>query len=249
MKEYVKNNWKKLDIPNMIIAGMMCSIYEILFYFVNSDPLYVPPEDSNSQFPYRSSTVAFDKLMLYQFFIYFFSIIAAYLLQRFFPRFFRKFRPFTLAWNIVTIEFSTGIIISIFKNYVGRARPNVFDSCNSTNVNGGKSNCPKAKTDEYYYESFRSWPSVHSQMGVSGMTVLGLFIQRLIKTKNMFGILISSAPILYGFYVGATIIRDFKHHPDDVLAGFVVGFVWALIGWDIMNDSIFKKSNNDQYFD
>ncbi|EAY19882.1 PAP2 superfamily protein [Trichomonas vaginalis G3] len=183
--------------------------------------------------------------MLYQFLIYFFTIVVAYLLQRFFPKFFRKFRPFTLAWDIVIIEFWSAIIVSIFKNYTGRARPNVFAVCNSTNVNG-RNNCSKVKSDSYYYDLFQSWPSGHAQMGVSGMTVLGLFIQRFIKTKIMFGILLGSAPILYGFYVGASRIRDFKHHPDDVLAGFVVGFIWALIGWDVMRGCIFEEETEPE---
>jgi phosphatidate phosphatase len=72
-----------------------------------------------------------------------------------------------------------------------------------------------------------------------GGTFAGLFFQRVVVSDQLWVAVAGAACTLLGFGIGATRIRDFRHHPDDVLAGLFVGWVCTYTVWSMARKRVF----------
>lgn len=243
--EYHEKRWyQKLDIANGVMAIISCVLWGAL-WALKPTMLYVPPNDSNSAFPQdkhnelptaiMGAVIAASAVIVF---------ILGVLLHRFFPKHFHGFHGWTFLWVILAAEGMSGFCVSIFKNYVGRARPDLYAVCGKDVQLNDPSSCPNLTKSEYYDE-FRSWPSGHSQTAMSGFMVLALFVQRIVRARNLIGTFCAALIVCLGIWCGATRIIDYKHHTDDVLAGFFVGFIFAYLIWHQMEGNLFYKPEEE----
>ena len=133
--------------------------------------------------------------------------------------------------------------------YIGRLRPNFYAMCGF-----GKSLLKCTADMAHQYEARQSFPSGHSglsfcSMGVLAWFALGCWIRKCNRTasnKNIlsFGTamkqknakiaaLISLSPLIFSTFVATSRIVDNWHHPSDVIAGTIIGFVCATISYHL----------------
>lgn len=233
-----KINWlKSVDIPNLV-----CMVVTIIAFiaanYVPVKQLYVPENDSLSSFPYpgkeQISTIVCAVIVIV---IGIVLIIAFYFISWKVKRYFNQFNPFTAVYTFITVIAVTNVCVNIFKSYVGRPRPDLYARCGTgASIN----NCP-GQTKKVAKDEFKSFPSGHSATAMSGLFFIALFIQKCVKTRKLWVTTLCFLFILLAFYIGATRIRDYKHHTDDVLAGFFVGFLFCYIIWWRTYKEIFPK--------
>lgn len=228
------------DLLTTIVVGIVCAIVSLVPHV---NPLYVPANDSNSAFPHNeNSTVPTIWLNIITFGCDAVIIVVFFFLQKRFPMWFRTFNPFAAAWSAITVVLMTVAVTEVFKVYVGRARPDIYSVCgNNVNFEECKKTLPKEIEDQY-----KSWPSGHSSIAMSGLSYIALFGIKLMKTTTMWATVIWSGFIMLAIYIGATRIVDFRHHTDDVLAGLFIGFLWSVILWSKLKKRIFTGDSTKQ---
>lgn len=237
-EESERIDWlKTVDIPNLV-----CMVVTIIAFiaanYVPVKQLYVPENDSLSSFPYpgkeKISTIVCAVIVII---IGIVMIVVFFLLSWKFKRYFNQLNPFTAFYTFITVIAVTNVCVNIFKSYVGRPRPDLYARCG---INGSINNCP-GETKKVAKDEFKSFPSGHSATAMSGLIFIALFVQKCVKTRKLWVTTLCFLFILLAFYIGATRIRDFKHHTDDVLAGFFVGFLFCYIIWWRTYKEIFPK--------
>lgn len=241
VKEKELRSWKKIfDIPNFITAVALVIIYVALL-FLPVNQLYVPPNDSLSSFPHKDKSTISTVLVVVIVVILglAFDIIFFFLSWKW-PHVIRPFAPFTNVWILVATIASANICVNIFKAYVGRARPDLYALCGP---NGNINDCPGVK-DSKVKDEFKSWPSGHSVTAMSGCLYLAYFSQKVCKSRNLYTSILPILLIILAVYIGSTRIRDFKHHPDDVIAGFFIGALYTDIIWRRCYKLIFPKDHH-----
>jgi diacylglycerol diphosphate phosphatase/phosphatidate phosphatase len=135
---------------------------------------------------------------------------------------------------LITVGLSW-FLTDMIKIYTGQLRPNFYEMCN---FNKQTLEC---ETDSAHLlkESRRSFPSGHASLAFSSMTTLTLYligkvgIQRHVHSKRItlctrVWYLLSFLPMLLAFFVAASRVHDFWHHPADVVAGSAIGIGCAL---------------------
>ena len=140
----------------------------------------------------------------------------------------------SLCFFFITLGLSW-FLTDIMKIYTGQLRPNFYEMCNyNKNTRQCESNNPHLLT-----ESRRSFPSGHASLAFASMTTLFLYflgkvgIQRNVHSKRITLLtrllyLLSFAPLLLAFFIAASRVHDFWHHPADVVAGSLIGVACSL---------------------
>ena len=230
-----KNIAEKYDFSDLFI----CTIVFILtgvFGLPKGNQLYVPPKDSNSRFPHPGfervpnwlviATAIVLPVTILLFLSYF---------QRMFPHYFRRFDMWRSIWSLVAnIGFAT-LCVCMFKNFVGRARPDLYAAIKDQSE--GTNSTFKGNPSD---DQFRSWPSGHASTVFSSFCFIALFVNKSIKKGNMFSSLAAAIIVYMAYYIGATRIIDFRHHTDDVLAGAFCGVLFTYLTWQKSGERCFK---------
>lgn len=235
--------WKEfLDLQGLYTALGIGVVLAICVFVMKVDPLYIPPNDSNSAFPHPGhSTIPTVWCGVIVFVVALVVIAVFFFLSRKFPQIFRKFNPFSAAWSGVNIVLTTLVVTYIFKNYVGRARPDVYAVCGE---NANMEQC-KQKIGKEAEDEWKSWPSGHSSVAMSGLSFVTFFGIKVVRSNQMWIVVLWSGFMMLALYIAATRIRDFRHHPDDVLAGLVFGFMFSHVLWSKFQKRVFMKEAKD----
>jgi phosphatidate phosphatase len=227
-----------IDIWSLVTAAVVIIIMCICRFATPLHDLYVPPNDSLSDFPYPGkSTVPTPILYILIFPVAFVLVCGAFFAQRFLPNRLREFNPFTAAWVFATIFGLTAGATDLFKNYVGRPRPDIYARCG---YNATYESCRSVIGDDALDE-FKSWPSGHASMSMCAFLFDALFVQELVRGRSLAASAVAGFIVFIPLYIGASRIRDFRHHTDDVLAGLFVGTLCTLVVWIRMHKRIFLK--------
>jgi phosphatidate phosphatase len=229
--------WKEfIDIPGLVSMIVIDVILGIFWFTLKVQPLYLPAGDVLSDFPFLGKdTLSEGAVIGIYFSLTIVLVVGGYHLAKHFPAWFHLFNPFSAMWFFLG---SAGLVIlctEFFKNYVGRPRPDLYGRCG---FNTSFDDC-KAQIGKDANDFFKSWPSGHSSMAMCGSTFLTMFTQKWLHKRELWAAAATSLFIFLGFFVGSTRIREFRHHPDDVLAGFFAGFVITYVMWNRMYKKIF----------
>lgn len=235
---------RAIDLVSLI-PGIVFAIIYVFLCFTNANRLYTPPDSPlvKSPHPDKETLPTWSALVI---------IIAAdlipaiffFFLSKPFPNVFRKFNIFTLVWTGVLVLTANGVCTNIFKSYVGRPRPDTEAVCGSENMN----DCLNAR-DSKREDQFKSWPSGHSSSAMSGLLFGALFVQNAFEVRGLWVSIASSLYVILAVFIGATRIRNYRHNPDDVACGFLIGAIYAFIIWDNAKKRIFtpiKWSNEEE---
>lgn len=151
---------------------------------------------------------------------------------------------------------STTLLTDVTKYTVGRPRPHFIEVCNP-NIDFDNKTCgtdaqPKYVTDYECKGNMTLFPnkkdrekkmkasrlsfcSGHASLTWFAMLYTAMFLQwRLMLTEEKKYMVLLKAIcqlgcLIFALYTSMTRISDYKHHPGDVLAGSVLGVVWAVI--------------------
>jgi undecaprenyl-diphosphatase len=88
---------------------------------------------------------------------------------------------------------------------------------------------PEYVNPSHYVDSY-SFPSGHAIVAMVLYLTLGALLARFVTTR-MQKIYVLGTAVLLAFIVGLTRVYLGVHYPTDVLAGWTVGLLWAIICW------------------
>lgn len=233
----------QIDFLGFIFALISFILWRV-FMQKSPNPIYVPPDFSSINYPISPNNTP--KRIL-DYFIFFGSISLMFVLNLI-SKYYHSCRSFNIIssiWSVITANCLALAVTCYFKSYVGWPRPNTYFICG---YNTNYETCNSSKKDSL----FLSWPSYHATQAMSGATFMAFFIQKFFPPYiffDMIGILMFFAAI----YVGANRIRNYKHHPEDVTAGLLIGFIISFFIWKGSKRKIFPKvsshgiSNEDTF--
>lgn len=149
----------------------------------------------------------------------------------------------------------TNIFCDYIKNFAGRLRPSFLAVCDVDfekvnaqylqfqNVTGGMSlesygprnlfDASICKGDpSLLVEERRSFPSGHTSFTFTTMTYLTLYLAGQLRlyhgTCRVWKYVVCSLPLFFAVLVPFSRLMDYRHHWEDVVAGALIGFVFAL---------------------
>lgn len=231
-----------IDLPDLIVLGVTAVLAVITFLTTKLNPLYVPENDSLSNFPIPNretvpGVILFPILIL----VPEVTFVIFYFLNKKFPNIFATFNIYGATWNLITSQLAVQLLTEVIKSYVGRARPDMYSRC-GYNAQYGTCN----QTGYVLSDSFKSFPSGHASGSMSAMYFCSVFVLKVVSNNSIFVSLAALLYILLGLYIGSTRIRDFRHHVDDVVAGFFVGYIITNIIWKNAKKRIFITQSDEQ---
>ena len=198
--------------------------------------IFVPENDSLSSFPHPDSeTVPSLALgaVLIVLPVAFFVIVL--LIGKKFTTAIKAFNFWALIWNLFIAQIAVQLSTEILKTYVGRPRPDMYSLCgNNTSYETCKA------TGSTLSDTFKSFPSGHAAGSMSALYFCAVFI---ISVINYDSILVSLGAMLFvllSLWIGATRIVDYRHHADDVVAGFFIGFIITQLIWKNAKKRVFN---------
>lgn len=140
---------------------------------------------------------------------------------------------------IICVVF-TGIATNFIKVNVGRFRPNFAARCWPDGAihsfdSDGRPKCVSTALDPL--EGMKSFPSGHTAWSTAGLGWLSFWLMGKLEcfkppTPPAMGdsplrLVISFLPFSLAIWIGTSRLQDYWHHPEDVLAGFILGIVMA----------------------
>jgi phosphatidate phosphatase len=227
------------DLAGLSVVVFLLLVLAIVHLAVPLTPLFVPPNDSLSNFPFpATSTISSAMCFILVILVNSAVILPTYSLGPRYPDHIRRFNLASAVWTSSSSVLLTVLVTEILKNAVGRARPDIYTRCgHNATYNKCAAAIGKAAADE-----FKSWPSGHASVSMSGFLHAFLFSQKVIRAEGLWVSVAWSAILVAALWIGATRIRDFRHHTDDVLAGFFVGFLFTWIIWTRNYKRIFWRA-------
>lgn len=229
------------DLPDLLSLLLAFILRGLQIYYTTMSPLYVPPNDSLSKFPIRPDTVSADLLHNIVLIAIVGSIFLLFFFHRLFPIWFREINILAAIWVWGCEACLVELMTDLFKKFVGRPRPMFYEMCGA---NTQYETCNPTVAIGTRNDLFQSWPSGHATDAMQGFLFTALLWKRGVVSSvswvSTFAIGLSSI----GFYIGATRIRDYKHHTDDVLAGFVIAALVCGVIWYRGHRRIFPKAKS-----
>lgn len=239
MKERIKNIISIIDIPNLLVAIASIISWQCVTTS-KTHPQYVPPNSQQFSYPNTKEQAFTRQVLEYTvFFVGLDIILLLFLLHRFLPKYFYPIRFFSTCWIFLACVGLCNTIANSLKGFVGRPRPDMYSVCGD---NANYDTCISKKRDK----EFISWPSTHASMSMSGLLFSSLIMLGSFRKPHLYLIVIALLPTALSIYIGATRIREYKHHTEDVTAGFFFGALFANIFFWSMKKKIFPKIKKRQ---
>ncbi|XP_053395888.1 phospholipid phosphatase 1-like [Mercenaria mercenaria] len=146
------------------------------------------------------------------------------------------------------------LVVDAVKNKMGVLRPNFFDVCkpqfNRTSCPGYISNytCTGNEENKELRSSRQSFPSGHSAFSMYIAIYFCIYIENRLQIKfsRLLKFFLQSGLVFIAILCGLGRIKDNKHHPSDVIAGYILGigvavFVHLVIGRTFMKAAGVKE--------
>ena len=121
--------------------------------------------------------------------------------------------------------------MSSYKGYadaVSSGNYTSYLSQTTTNAIGSYSDCLDTAN---LSDSISSFPSGHSSLSFAGMTFATLVLLKMFRVSDFgtLGGMLCFSPLVLASYIAITRVQDYKHHEDDIMAGFIIGTASAVI--------------------
>lgn len=147
---------------------------------------------------------------------------------------------------------------------IGRLRPHFFAVCQPLLADGSSCQdaqnvgryissytCSNANMTDFLHEQLnQSFPSGHASMTMYSMLYLAIYLQAALSTRisKLLKHLLQFLFVMFGWYVSLTRITDYWHHWSDVLAGALLGVLFAWLTSVYVTDLFaFKRWNRAGY--
>ena len=140
-----------------------------------------------------------------------------------------------LKWYVIGLMV-TIIVTDVGKMAIGRLRPHFLDACrpdfalfNCTDTQGFPAyvrNVECQGDPEIVSDARLSWPSGHSSIAAFFSVFLAAYLSSL-PILSVLRVLLTLLSLMTSFLIGLSRVLDNKHHPTDVLSGWVIGVAVA----------------------
>lgn len=206
-------------IPDVILVFVLGIS---LAFLSKSEPkrLYIPEDYPLCKFPYKNAGISgFVNLMVVTVIPIVFYLIMYIVLKV------NDEVEYVVPYNVIGVTclhlgsiFISGLMCHFVKNYVGRPRPDYYDYVKNIAAN-------HPQKEVMAKEAFKSFPSGHSCTAASGCLSFCLILSKMLYCHDLWCIFLKIIPISYAFFIGTCRVREYRHHPDDVIAGMLFGFI------------------------
>lgn len=241
-------SFKKWKISDVILCGILFLInipvyYQLPFqrqFFVNDLTISHPHAEIE--------TVSNSALVVYSYFIPFFTIILFSLVLAH-----EKHRWYLLYISLLGLTMSwisTSLLTNYLKNWFGRHRPDFLSRCVPradaplNTMVFAVDVCTTGNLDRLY-DGFRTTPSGHSSESFAGLGFLFLWLSGQLLAEypetGAWRTMVASLPLLSASVIALSRTQDYRHHFIDVLIGSLLGFVIALWSYRRYFPSIYSK--------
>jgi phosphatidate phosphatase len=190
-------------------------------------PQWVPPGDALSSYPSAASTVSNAALVAYTAGAYAAALCLLAYAGRHIAGAVRAFNPWAATWLWGSELALTGALSQFFKYFVGRPRPALYAECGPDAQFATCAALAGAARDD----QFMAWPSGHATFAFGGFLYTALFVAAAIDTDVSWVATLAVLLAAVAFWIGTTRISDYKHHPDDVTAGFFIAALVTALLW------------------
>ena len=230
-----------MNVSDWHIADIcICCILGIGWYFLSDlkpHHLFIPEKDSLSSFPYKNTGMGGGTNLSIVLIIPTLIYLIIYFIEKYADdvKYAAPFDIIELLCCHYGCVFFSGDICHVLKIYVGRPRPDYYDF-----IEDHIPDDPKEHEHELR-EAFKSFPSGHSCSSASGTLFCTLSLFKLITANDMWCVCLKCIPLIYCFYIGSMRIVEYRHHTDDVIAGFLIGFLFATLFFLASSTHIYER--------
>uniref|UniRef100_A0A1D1XEG1 Lipid phosphate phosphatase 2 n=1 Tax=Anthurium amnicola TaxID=1678845 RepID=A0A1D1XEG1_9ARAE len=149
----------------------------------------------------------------------------------------------------------TLMVTEVFKNTVGRPRPDFIDRCRpiagATDPVLGLSDDKICTRTELLKDGFKSFLSGHSSNSFAGMGFLSLYLAGKLHVFDRKGYtykgFVVGAPLVVATLIAVSRTEDYRHHWQDVLAGGLVGFFLSYFAYKQYYPSLHSPVSDKPY--
>ncbi|PVV03089.1 hypothetical protein BB560_002453 [Smittium megazygosporum] len=215
--------------------------------FMPSNQRLFSIDDKKIMFPYTSP----EKVLVPEFSLIFLSTILPLIVIVGFGAVKTNWEEISTACSAFLMSILNTVLLTNFiKKIVGRPRPDFLARCvpsekTDSSTLYDKSICTQ-KDLSIITEGFKSFPSGHSSIIFAGQTFLFLYLSYKLSSLNTFRsfkFLILMVPILIASYVAASRSIDYWHHWQDIVAGSLIGLIFASYGFFVYFKDFDKDSS------
>jgi diacylglycerol diphosphate phosphatase/phosphatidate phosphatase len=156
-----------------------------------------------------------------------------------------------LAITIITTCFLT----DIFKDAVGRPRPDVLARCkpreSSPTIGLVTIDVCTETNHHILHDGFRSWPSGHSSFSFAGLGWLAFFMasqfHAMRPRASLITVILAASPLVVAAFIAISRLEDYRHDVFDVTCGSILGFLVTCSTWLRYYPSLWSSSCDDPF--
>lgn len=105
--------------------------------------------------------------------------------------------------------------------------------------------CKDGKDPQKLWDAFRSFPSAHASLSFTTMARVSLELMQILPMWPLYWL--AWTPMVLAFFIAWTRLHDYWHHLEDVIAGAILGIVFAFLdNWIVVCSIIFLLFLVDQ---
>jgi len=144
---------------------------------------------------------------------------------------------------------------ALFKNTVGRPRPDIIDRCQpregAVDPVFGLSDDSICTRTELLRDGFKSFLSGHSSTSFAGMGFLSLYLAGKLHVFDRKGYtykgFVVATPMMIAILIAVSRIQDYRHHWTDVVAGSLIGFFLSFFSYHQYYPSLTSPTSDKPY--
>lgn len=160
-----------------------------------------------------------------------------------------------LLLGLVLSLLTTSLLTDIFKNAIGRPRPDLIARCKpdpSTPHNKLVTIAVCTETSPHLLQDgWRSYPSGHSSFAFAGLGWLSLFLASqthcLRPRASHITVLLCLAPLVGAALIAISRLEDYRHDVFDVVSGSVLGAIVTTFNWRRYFPSLWASDCDQPY--